>query len=375
MRLKRIVTFLLILCFALSIVPLYATPDEDDLKAKQKKNQKTQQQLQSTISQKNKELRKISNQLESLDKNLYSTIASLKKVESDLEKLDNKIAVTKRELERASENAVAQKEMLKKRVRVMYENGNVGYLSVLLDSTDFFDFVSRMDFLKQIIDFDVKLFAEISEYKMTIEQTKAQLQEEQDEKEVLKQQIADKKKEIERLMEDKKQAVDDINEDLDKLEERLDQLVKESAELAKLIAAAQSKKKYTGGEMEWPAPDHYKITSPYGYRVHPILKKKKMHTGIDISIPSGKKIVAANDGDVIYADYYGGYGYAVIIDHGGKISTLYAHNSKLLVSKGQSVKKGEKIAESGSTGMSTGPHLHFEVREDGQHTDPMKYFK
>jgi len=98
-----------------------------------------------------------------------------------------------------------------------------------------------------------------------------------------------------------------------------------------------------------------------------------MHTGIDIAVPSGTSVLAANAGKVIYSGYNGGYGNTVIIDHGGKISTLYAHNSKLLVKVGDKVEKGKVISKSGSTGLSTGPHLHFEVRENGQHVDPMKY--
>jgi len=129
-----------------------------------------------------------------------------------------------------------------------------------------------------------------------------------------------------------------------------------SKEFEKKIVELQSKEKYIGGTIGWPSPGYYKITSPYGYRNHPILKKTKLHTGIDIAVPSGTTIIAANSGTVIYSGYNGGYGNTVIIDHGGKISTLYAHNSKLLVK-----------------GLSTGPHLHFEVRENGQHVDPMKY--
>jgi murein DD-endopeptidase MepM/ murein hydrolase activator NlpD len=296
-------------------------------------------------------------------------------VEGDLAKLDNNIAVTIRELERASESAEGQKALLKKRIRVMYENGNIGYLSVLLDSTSFSDFIVRLDFLKKIVEHDNKLLKEANDYRNNIEETKKQLQMEQEQKAALKNEISNKKQQMEKLKVDKQKTVDTIEDNLEQLENQLDKLLKESEELAKLIVAAQSKSKYIEGEMCWPSPGYFRITSQYGYRIHPKLKVKKMHTGIDIGVPSGNNIVAANDGKVIYSDYYGGYGYAVIIDHGGKISTLYAHNSKLLVSVGDKVKKGETIAKSGSTGLSTGPHLHFEIRENGQHVDPMKYFK
>ncbi len=374
---KRFLGILLIICFAFSIAPLYASPD-DDIKAlteKQNKNKKNQQSVQNTIEQKNKEMKKLEGQLVDLDKNLNKTESQLEAVEIELAKLDNKIAITIRELERASESAEEQKALLKKRVRVMYENGSVGYLSVLLDSTSFSDFLVRLDFLRKIIQHDNKLLKEANEYRNNIEETKVQLQAEQEQKEKLKKDIGNKKEQMEKLKTDKKKTIDSIENNLEQLEKQLDKLMKESEEFAKLIVAAQSKNKYADGDMSWPAPGYFRVTSEYGYRIHPVLKVKKMHTGIDVGVPSGNNIVAANDGKVIYSDYYGGYGYAVIIDHGGKISTLYAHNSKLLVSVGDQVKKGQTIAKSGSTGLSTGPHLHFEVRENGQHVDPMKYFK
>ena len=146
----------------------------------------------------------------------------------------------------------------------------------------------------------------------------------------------------------------------------------------KRIASNSSTSKYTGGIMTWPLPNYYTITSPYGNRLHPILKKYKLHTGIDIagSGCNGKNIVAAAAGKVITAGWLSGYGYTVMIDHGGGVVTLYAHSQKLLVKVGQQVKAGEKIALVGSTGNSTGPHLHFEVRLNGKYVNPIgEYLK
>ena len=133
--------------------------------------------------------------------------------------------------------------------------------------------------------------------------------------------------------------------------------------------------KYTGGVMQWPVPDSQRITSYYGYRIHPVYKTKKFHSGIDIGIGYGKPIVATGDGTVTLAAYNGGYGKCLIINHGSGISTLYAHNSSLLVSKGEKVTRGQVIAYAGSTGVSTGPHLHFEVRVNGATTDPLSYLR
>ncbi len=131
---------------------------------------------------------------------------------------------------------------------------------------------------------------------------------------------------------------------------------------------------YDGGQFMWPVPSTRYITSPYGYRIHPVYNYKKFHSGIDIGASYGVDIVAAADGTVTLATTNGGYGKCVIINHGSGITTLYAHNSQLLVSNGQSVTRGQVVAKAGSTGVSTGPHLHFEVRVNGSTTDPMPYF-
>ena len=379
MNYKKAIALFLIVCMLIANTETYsasAAPTEiDKLKQQQELLNK---QIQETQQKKNllqKQKKTVSQQIEELDNKLDKAENDLGKVEDSLVILDNQIAITVRELDRASSNADSQKQLLKKRVRAIYENGSVGYLSVLLDSDSFADLISRLDFLKMIINYDVNLLRTMKHYKDTIAEKRQQLLTEQTAKEKLKADITAKKTIVEVAAKDKQKALASLTSNLKDLEKLEDKLLEQSAEIAKKIVSLQSKNKYIGGKFTWPAPGYYKITSEYGYRVHPILKKKKLHTGIDISVPKGADVVAANSGTVIYSGYYGGYGNTVIIDHGGKISSLYAHNSKLLVKEGDRVAKGQVISKCGSTGLSTGPHVHFEVRVNGETTDPMAYFK
>lgn len=139
------------------------------------------------------------------------------------------------------------------------------------------------------------------------------------------------------------------------------------------IRDLQSEGEYAGGHLILPTPGYTRVSSPFGYRIHPLLHVRKMHTGIDIPVPTGTKILAANSGKIILSGFNSSYGNVVVIDHGGGITTLYAHNSKLLVKVGDEVKQGDVISLAGSTGSSTGPHLHFEVRVNGEYKDPMNW--
>ena len=172
----------------------------------------------------------------------------------------------------------------------------------------------------------------------------------------------------------KDDEIRNIQSRLKKLEREENELIKKSNELANQIKGLQSNfGRYSSGKMIWPLPSSRKITSPFGTRIHPISKKKKTHHGIDIAGNTGSPIVAAKEGRVIMSGWQTGYGNVVVVDHGGGITSLYAHCSALIARVGQNVKQGEVIAKVGSTGYSTGPHLHFEVRKNGNVVNPLNY--
>ena len=174
----------------------------------------------------------------------------------------------------------------------------------------------------------------------------------------------------------KDEAASKLTEEEKTLSEQIDeyrnQILAVEAEIAQ-VTKANIDTQYIGGEMAWPVPGYTRITSNYGMRTHPITGIYKLHTGVDLGAPMGANFIAANDGVVTKAGYNGAYGNMVIIDHGGGISTLYAHGSEILVTVGQTVKKGDNILKVGSTGYSTGAHAHFEVRVNGQPVNPLPY--
>lgn len=372
-NLKAVIAIVLSIALASSAIVWADTPSMETLKKQNEQLRKQIEQVQKDINKKKAEKKTVASQVAVLDKKLQLTEQQLDNVEEQLTTLEGQIVITKRELDRATMDATGQKELLKKRVRVMYETGSSGYLSVILDATSFGDFISRVDFLKKIVDYDLNLLKNMKLYRDTVAQKKTELQSQLDEQQVVKKEISDQQEQVSQAKDERAKALNDLVKDLKELDKQEDELLAESKEIEKKIISLQSSNKYVGGKLDWPVPGYYRITSQYGYRIHPILKTKKLHTGLDISVPTGTPVHAANDGTVIYAGYYGGYGYAVIIDHGGKLSTLYAHNSKLLVSEGDKVKRGQVISKSGSTGLSTGPHLHFEVRKNGSPIDPNDY--
>jgi murein DD-endopeptidase MepM/ murein hydrolase activator NlpD len=259
----------------------------------------------------------------------------------------------------------------------MYISGELGYLEVLLGAKDFGDFITRLDVVKRIVDYDSNLFESYKQQRKLVEQKEKELAQMQIEAQNYKNQIISRQRELQLAMASREGLMRDLERQQKLYEQQEDELLKQSKQLEKVIQQlqAKSKIKYSGGKLLWPVPSSSVITSPFGTRYHPILKQYRTHTGIDIAAQTGASILAAADGQVIFAGYYGGYGYAVIIDHGDGISTLYGHNSALLVKEGDTVKRGQVIAKAGSTGLSTGPHLHFEVRKNGVPVNPMDWLK
>ena len=341
----------------------------------------TQQQLDSVnnqlsdVQQQLNEGKKLENSLNKEIQNLQSKInatqAEINELNGDIEATQAQINKALAELDQLEKDMEVQNKNLNDRLRTMYKNGSAGFIDVLLGSTGIADLMTNMDRVQCIYDSDKQVMEDLQKQHEVIEAQRKQLLDLQKQLEVSKAAQAEKKAALnadKSVVADKKAEVAKDNAALAEMEAAF--LAEANRLKAEILASQSSGTSYSGGSMAWPAPGVTRITSPFGYRIHPILKVKKLHTGIDIGAPSGTSIVAANSGKVIKAGWNNSYGYMVMIDHGGGIVTLYAHNSKLLVKNGDVVARGQKVAISGSTGQSTGPHLHFEVRVNGEYKDP-----
>lgn len=341
----------------------------------------------------NDELNKIEDELKAIDKersnktyeqnkvlrNIRDLETNVKKLESEMTRLgdevtatETKIYETEEKLKVAEEGISIKKDLLSSRLRVMYKTGKVGYLEVLLGASDFSDLMTRVDMLQKVYTHDMNLIDYMSEQKDLVVERKTQLEQYKDERQVQMNELNGKKRLLEGDMSQLEGAKVALSKDLKALEAKEDELEEDARKLTEILKQLTLKETYVGGEMIWPTPGYTRVSSPFGYRIHPIYKTRKLHTGIDIAIPTGGGIVAAQSGTVIYADWYGGYGKCIMIDHGGGIVTLYAHNSKIKVKVGQQVTVGESISEAGATGNVTGAHLHFEIRVNGEMTDPLE---
>jgi len=378
---KKIISYSIIIALAVSCLcffaeePAFANNDTSQAQANldavnAQKNQleqelKKEQNLKSSL---NKEIKQLENKIAMANAEIDTLNASIALSEEQ-------IATATAEIERLEEEITVQCDNLNERLRAMYKNGGVGFMDVLLGSSSITDLMTNMDYVERIYDSDKEMLAKLETQHRRIRSQKEYLEDLQLGLEDSRAQEAEKKEALKddvALVDEKKAQVE---EDIDAIEERLDTLNEEANRLVAEILSLQGTGAFVGGDFTWPAPGVSRISSKFGYRIHPILKYKKLHTGIDIACPSNTNIVASNAGQVIKAAWNNSYGYMVMVDHGGGIVTLYAHNSKLLVKAGDVVYKGQTLAKSGSTGMSTGPHLHFEVRVNGEYVDPQNYVK
>ncbi len=373
--------FLLLLVLTLSFVPMTAFASQiSDLENKQSDISEDIKKQQQMMEEANKQIEITKNELVELDISLQEAKNNLLRAEEDVNNATEILKETESELNEVQANYEQQLETFKQRLRVMYEFGEVGYLEVLLGSESIAEFFNRLEYVNAIAKHDKEIVDELVELESNIKAKLFEVQEQKIAVEKLLIKQTSITNDLKSARNTKSSLISTLDSNVERYEESIAELEKSSKEIENMIKKIQeeqaknnAKVYYTGGEMEWPVPSSYRITSPFGNRTHPITGVKTMHKGIDIGANSGTNVIASEDGIVISSSYINGYGNTVIIDHGDGYSTLYAHNSALKVSLGQEVSRGDVVALIGSTGFSTGPHLHFEVRKNGVATNPMNF--
>lgn len=320
---------------------------------------------QSALAQ---DINKIEMNINSINEKIDLTESKIFNVKKELSDTNDKLSI-------AIDNVKNQDENLKKRLRVMYMFGESAFLEVLFNSKSISDFITRIDRIQLILDSDKKMLKTLEESKEEIENIKKEIELKKKELEDLKLVQAKEKANLEASFVELSNKKIKLAQDADEITKQLEEFSKDADKLTVLLKNLSSKRPYVEGAFLWPLDLKYnRITSPFlPFRINPVTGRKERHTGTDIGAPTGTPILASKAGVVLLSSWNGSYGNCVILDHGGGFTTVYGHASKLLCTPGMKVKAGDTIALVGTTGVSTGPHLHFEVRKNGEPQQPLDY--
>lgn len=394
-------------------LPAYAVSQAeiDDLQKKLDALEQQAQEQQDVINDLTSQKARFITRKLALDNKIEINRQMIELIGEQIEIYDEIIAEKQAELDKALEKETTQTELLRSRIRAMEENSTYSYASFIFDSSSVTELLSRIGDVNDIMHYDKTLEEEYMAAREDVESIKKSYEEARHEQELLQKELDTKQAEldaqveaaytmiadIETLSDDAQAEYDAIAEEEAKAEETLQEAIrKRAAEQAKYNqnnnsnnggggnsggSGGNSGGGSSGGgsatslsDLQWPVPSCTLITSRFGYRVAPTTGASTYHGGLDIGAGMGASIVAAGAGDVIYAGANGGYGNCVMIDHGNGVVTVYAHMSSIGVSYGQYVTAGQYVGAVGSTGVSTGPHCHFEIRINGAQTDPAAYF-
>lgn len=384
-----------------------------DLEQQQKDASELRKEYQKKLEQLQAEERQKQNELNTILSDIQYTVKEISEKEEEIEETKEQARIAALELKEAEERVEERERLIRERMRSMYESGgSVSYLEVLLGSSSIGDFLQRLDFLSLIMQKDQQIFEVFVEEQLEVERKKeeieaflvvldeqleeldqlhkklqaqenqkrvqiASLQQEQEEIEKIDAEMQEQVKQLAAEQSRKVAAKQEIQAELKRIEEERKRAEEERKRQQQGSGGGGGS--VSNGELAWPTPGHFRITSHFGWRTHPIRGTRHLHSGTDIGAPRGAAIVAAESGVVIFAGRQGSYGNLVIIQHdsSGSLQTYYAHirDGGILVREGQMVQRGQKIAEVGMTGASTGYHLHFEVRVNGNPVNPLPYIR
>lgn len=321
-----------------------------------------------------------------LDGELEEAQDKIEALKDQIAEKEEELAQTKQELEAALEDQEQQYAAMKKRIQFMYESGDALYMELLFTAAGFSDMLNKAEYIEMLSAYDREQLDAYVDARRLIELYQEQLEEEKSYLEEARAVVEKEEEALHTLIEEKERTITAVTNDINNKEAAIaayEADIKEQNEtiavLERIVAEEkerleeEQRRRYDGGMFAWPAPSYTRISDDYGNRIHPILNVKQFHNGVDMAAPGGTPILAAYDGEVVASAYSGSMGNYIMIDHGDGLYTIYMHAASLLVSKGATVTKGQKIATVGTTGRSTGNHLHFSVRLNGSYVSPWNY--
>lgn len=385
---KKILISLLsgMLLFSFVAGNVYATADlEKDLEKVEEKKEETRKQIDVNKAT----MEEIYEEVQLLDEEINEIERKIAELQEEVDAAEERIRQTEEELKQAEEERKEYKEVLDERIRVMYMFGDKSYLEVLFSADSFGDLISRLDMIRTVMEYDQEMFAKLEEVEQEIADKKEKIEEER--KAIVNRQNQERqeKTSLDQVKASRQTYVRELESNTELLEKKENQLEQESAAIENKIQEHIRQQQaeqggndthYGNGVYRWPTPGYGRITSPFGYRIHPIYGYQRMHTGVDISVGGrrGVSTVAVGDARVIYSTYMSGYGNTVILDlgtdsNGNNVTALYGHMASRYVSAGQRISAGTAVGEVGTTGASTGIHLHFEIRINGSPKNPLNY--
>ena len=380
--------FTIIIVFVLGINFTYAATSSQLNATKNDLNQK-KTDAQNTLNDIKNEKATTTNDISKINDNISELSDKIDDLQNEIDDLNDKISENEKEIEEKEKEVEKKQELLKKRLVSMYKTGGTSYINVLLGSSSTIDMIVTYDAVDDIAKADTNLIDSIKSEKTNLEGKKQELENNKTEVDSKKKILdteqsslsakkVEKQEKVAQLSESEQKTqkeIDTYNEQIREVNNQLAAIAKAATKKSSSKSKSSSAKIYTGGKFTWPCPSYTRISNYFGYRsaaeTHGIGSTN--HKGIDMAAPYGSNIIAAASGEVILASSRGGYGNCVMIDHGGGIVTLYGHASSICCSVGQSVKTGDVIAKVGSTGNSTGNHLHFSVLVNGTYVNPASY--
>lgn len=353
-----------------------AKEEQEKMEAELKDTESALKSLEALKGDAEAYIKKMDGYVTNLTDNIY-------RLEQDSETKREAIAAKQAEISDIEADIASQYEAMKLRIQYMYENGEVSYLSMFFESEDMSDFLNRAEYLTEITEYDREMLVRLQDRRDALKLAKTTLdneladlnsllEEAEQERQAVEVLVAAKEKELSYTNSDivsKEEAVKRLQEDI-KAQEKI---VQELEEIERRRQEEANNQLYDGGKMMWPLPGYSRLSSYFGNRSDPFTGLTSYHSGIDVPAPTGTKIYAIYDGTVAWSYKSDSAGNWVGIDHGNGITSIYMHMSKRLVSEGDVVKKGDVIGLVGSTGRSTGPHLHLSVRVNGAYADPLNY--